>query len=244
MAQGRLYETQLHARFKETVAPCVTVFPQAGGHGIDLEFQHTKYPKPVGTEIKLNVTDTMGGSSLRFSESTLSSVPVKPVPGFDAVFPAIQARITLALQDYVRRANELIVLHNTTSPEKYAPITGFPAKIPVEVRKQCKKEGFQQRIQSMYDSTIDTWKAFYRAKGNSYIQIGGKGLFHLGENPLDLPVPEITGSISFEVRLYAAGTGGKPYARVEIALKFKKLTCEKSPYTLDNKEHIAELFKE
>ena len=93
-----------------------------------------------------------------------------------------------------------------------------------------------------YNFDIESWKAFYREKGCSYIQIGDKGLFHLGENPLNLPVPEILGSICLELRLYAAGTNGKPCGKVEIAIKFKSLVCGKSPYTLDNKNHITELF--
>lgn len=242
MAQGRQYEQQAHSLFKENTPAAVTVFPQAGGHGIDIEFQHKSTPNRIGIEVKRRSTDTMGGTSLRFNEGSFSNTPLHPVNGFSTVFPEIQGRLTLPIQQYIHRVNELITEHNKLSPEKYEFISGFPAKIPVLIRKQCVREGFQRKIQSFYTFDIESWKAFYREKGCSYIQIGDKGLFHLGENPLNLPVPEILGSICLELRLYAAGTNGKPCGKVEIAIKFKSLVCGKSPYTLDNKNHITELF--
>jgi hypothetical protein len=240
--QGVLYEANLYGMFTSALSAVLTVLPQAGGHGIDIPFVHPACPRPLGIEAKRRHTDTMAGTSLRFSDGALCETPVKPVDAFNTVFPAIRDRITQPILDYMRRANELILAFNTTAPVHYKPVTGFPAIIPVPVRKQMIAEGYQKKIQSTYDFSLEAWKAFYRAKGSSYIQIGDRGFFHMGENPLNLPVPELLGSISLEVRLYAAGTNGNPYARVEIALKFKRLSCTVSPYTLDNPAHIAQLF--
>jgi hypothetical protein len=242
MALGRLYETRLYNAFKATVPTAISVLPQAGGHGIDIPIVHPACPHPVGIEAKQKHTDTMAGTSLRFSNSILSEAPVKPVDAFDTVFPTIRDRITQPILDYMQRANELITEFNTTAPVTYSLLTGFPAIIPVPVRRQMVAEGYQKKVQSTYDFNLEAWKSFYRKKGSSYIQIGDRGFFHLGENPLNLPIPELVGSISLEVRLYAAGTNGRPYARVEIALKFKRLNCNVSPYTLDKPAHILELF--
>lgn len=240
--KGLLYEANLYATFKAAVSAFLTVFPQAGGHGIDIPFAHPACARPLGIEAKQRHTDTMAGTSLRFSDATLSSTPVKPVDAFDTVFPTIRDRITQPILDYMQRANQLMAEFNTTAPVQYSMLTGFPAIIPVAVRRKMVAEGYQRKIQSTYDFNLEAWKAFYRKKGSSYIQIGDRGFFHLGENPLNLPIPELLGSICLEVRLLAAGTNGNPYARVEIALKFKRLTCNMSPYTLDNPAHIAELF--
>jgi len=240
--QGVRYEANLYNSFKAILSAALTVFPQAGGHGIDIPFLHPAWPNPLGIETKQKHTDTMGGTSIGFSNGSLSEAPVKPIQYFETVFPTIRDRITRPIQQYLERANQLITEFNKTSPEQYSLLTGFPMNIPVPVREQMVREGYQENIQSFYLFNINSLKAFYREKGNSYIQIGDRGLFHLGENPLNLPVPELLGSISLEVRLYAAGTNGKPHARVEITLKFKKLTCNPSPYTLDNPAHIAELF--
>jgi hypothetical protein len=244
MAQGRAYEKGLHAKIKNIVGPHITVHDQKGGHAPDVELSRTANPTSIiGLEVKNKSTDTMGGTSLRFQNKELSDTPVKPVDAFDMVFPEIKNRITDPILNYIPRANELILAFNNENTEcNYEDISGFPAKIPVAVRIQLRREGLQKRIQSFYQFDMDPWKSFYRSKGNSYIQIGDKGLFHLGENPWNLPVPELKGEISFEVRLYAAGTHGRPYAGVEIALKFKRLKCDVSPYNLNREEDIVALF--
>ena len=244
MSQGRAYEKELHTKIKNTVGPHITVHDQKGGHAPDTELSRTADPTSItGLEVKNKATDTMGGTSLRFQNGEISDTPVKPVDAFGMVLPKIKERITAPVLDYISRANELILAYNHEHPEwKYEAICGFPAKIPVAVRIQLRRDGLQRRVQSFYQFDMEPWKSFYRSKGNSYIQIGDKGLFHLGENPWNLPVPELKGSISFEVRLYAAGTRGRPYARVEIALKFKRLNCDISPYNLNDVKHIATLF--
>jgi len=241
--KGMLYEKKTYNCLRDNVPSSVRVLKQAGGHGRDACVEHSICPNDVGFEMKRNVGDTMGGTSLRYSNNNLLDTPVRRVDGFYMIFPVIQARIIEPIREYLCRANELIVIRNMHSPDKYEPITEFPARIPVNVRERLMLEGFQNKIQSMYPYDIENWKAFYRDKGNSYIQIGGKGLFHLGENPLNLPVPEINGSICLEVRLYPRGAEGKPYVRVEIALKFKGLICNTSPYSLDNKNDVVKIFK-
>jgi hypothetical protein len=242
MALGRLYETTLYNAFKATVSTAVSVLPQSGGHGIDIPILHPACPHPVGIEAKQKHTDTMAGTSLRFSNETLSEAPVKPVDAFDTVFPTIRDHITQPVLDYIERANQLITEFNKTAPVQYSLLSGFPAIIPVPVRRRMVAEGYQKKVQSTYNFSFEAWKAFYRKKGSSYIQIGDRGFFHLGENPLNLPVPEITGTLSLEVRLGAAGTNGKPFARVEIRMLFKRLNCNASPYSLDKPAHILELF--
>lgn len=240
--KGDLYEKKLYNSVKEVTSPYMTVHPQKGGKHPDIPFTHPSHPHPLGIEVKNKSSDTMGGTSLCFTD-TLLPTPVKPLEGFETVFPSIKDKTTQPIINYIQRGNQLITELNAQTKVQHPLITGFPAQIPVVVRKQLWKEGYQKKIQSDYPFLIESWKKFYREKGSSYIQIGDKGFYHFGENPLNLPIPEITGTISLEVRLLAAGTNGKPFARVEIALKFKFLKCEKSPYTLNDPEHITLLFK-
>ena len=243
--KGVLYEKAIYTAFKQATAGYITVHP-TGGHQPDLPFTHPCHSAILAAEIKNSSRDTMGGTSLRFT-NTLSPIPVAPVEAFETVFPSIEERITVPLLRYIERANELITELNAGSSgysgsPQHDQITGFPAKIPVVVRRQLVNEGYQSKIQSFYTFNLDSWKQFYRTKGSSYLQIGDKGFFHFGENPLNLPIPEINGNLSLEVRLGAAGTGGKPFARVEIRMFFKGLTCDASPYTLDSVDHIKALF--
>ena len=91
-----------------------------------------------------------------------------------------------------------------------------------------------------------------------YIQIGGAGLFYMGKNPLNLPVPEFNGEIQVEVRIgYAGDSSGstsKAFTnkagskniiearRAELRCIGRMLTRSKSPYSLDNMNDVKKLF--
>ena len=240
--KGVVYQHKIYEIFSKAVPSSILVHSEEK-NGIDIPFSIvSKNDNIYGVEVKQKHTDTMAGTSLRFANNILSETPVKSVDAFDTVFPAIRTRLTDPLSAYVQRANVLILEHNAEHNTTFKPIAGFPADIPVAVRIKLKTEGLQRTIQSFYAFNLDAWKAFYIKKGSDYIHIGNKGLFHLGKNPLNLPVPELTGTISIEVRLLAAGTNGKPIGRVEIAVKFKDLKCSSSPYSLDNAQQIHILF--
>ena len=240
---GYKYQYDVHQCMTSMNLSSITILPEETG-GVDIPIRSHALNRTIGIEVKQKHTDTMGGTSLRFDLANgLSQKPLKDIIGFDSMYPIINARISDPIYRFVEKCNDYIDEYNLTSPSlKYSHIVGFPALIPVVVRKRLVKDGFQAKIQSKYIFNIDSHKSFYRTKGNSYIQIGNRGLFHLGENPLNLPVPELLGNISIEVRLLAAGTKGKPCAKVEIALKFKGLECASSPYTLNNSDHIKLLF--
>jgi hypothetical protein len=88
----------------------------------------------------------------------------------------------------------------------------------------------------------------YKKKGIHYIQIGGAGLFYLSENPANLPIPKLEGSIDIELR--AGRSGSKVNAdgvkvvggglRAQGRLKFNGV----SPYTLDDPKSIESLLKQ
>ena len=79
--------------------------------------------------------------------------------------------------------------------------------------------------------------------------MGGAGLFYLGKNPLNLPVPEFQGEIQVEMRL---GYGGSklsfptdpptPARSAGLRIQGRMLTKNKSSYNLDNVEDVQKLF--
>ena len=88
----------------------------------------------------------------------------------------------------------------------------------------------------------------YRKKGINYIQIGGAGLFHMGENPANLPIPKLEGAINLEVRAGRSGSrkGKDGIERVSGGLRVQgRLQFDgKSNYTLESVESIKEMMKE
>lgn len=92
----------------------------------------------------------------------------------------------------------------------------------------------------------------YNEKNVFYIQIGGAGLFYLGENPAQLPVPKFEGDINIECRLgpsgskIQSGTGLRVVSSTfrVVARLIAKRGMKKSAYTLDNPDIIVKLLKD
>ena len=79
----------------------------------------------------------------------------------------------------------------------------------------------------------------------NYIQIKGKGLFYLGENPLNLPIPKLESNVDIEVGLNTSGSiKGTNNRRFGIRIKPYKLTNIKqnSNFSIDSKKNIEKLL--
>ena len=84
-----------------------------------------------------------------------------------------------------------------------------------------------------------------------YIQIGGSGLFYMGKNPFNLPVPELSAKFRIEMRLGYSGTKSTfpttPPTEARgagLRLQGRMLTKVKSPYSLDNPKDVITLLSE
>jgi hypothetical protein len=88
----------------------------------------------------------------------------------------------------------------------------------------------------------------YTSKGADYIQIGGRGLFHLGKKHKFMPnnLPMFDGTMEYQVRP-KAGTHSSDPSKIKfslnIDLKFSlPSTMPMSPYTIDSEEGIYKLL--
>jgi hypothetical protein len=70
---------------------------------------------------------------------------------------------------------------------------------------------------------------YYRAKGSQYIQIEGKGLYHTGEDPMNLGVPLFSVSTRLRIRLTKHKKKGVP-TDMTAALVFKRRDLMKSTF--------------
>ena len=202
--------------------------------------------KPFNVEIKASSKDQMGGGSFRYEFSNKQFTPVTEMDpeDLDLLLAACKEKAP-DLDNYIKAARKLepVEFHKT--------ISGVPIKVAKDGREILKKKGLLAKI----NKNVKTSSAFitrhYNKKGVYYINIGGAGLFYMGKNPLNLPVPALKAEIQIEMRL---GFGGgklsfptdppTPARSAGLRVQGRLLTKGKSKYNLDNHKDVIELFGE
>ena len=139
----------------------------------------------------------------------------------------------------------------TMAPVSYnSKNNGFPLATTKETWSKLQKEGYLIPLNTKIKRDASFIHEHYSKKNVNYIQIGGSGFFYLKDNPLNLPIPQLTGEIDIEFRPGRSGAKYKEYRnetygfvgvglRIQGRLKFK----DKSPYTLDDPESIQSMLK-
>jgi hypothetical protein len=215
--------------------------------------------KAFNIEIKAGMKDQMGGGSLRYDRKSNQLIPS---PKLAASGDEEDVGILMkAVEAKLPAINKYLDFLAKQEPKKihrdYAKV-GIPFVASTEAREAAKKAGLQKAVQDYVKLDARYIKNLYNGKNVYYIQIGGAGLFYMGKNPLNLPVPEFNGEIQVEVRIgYAGDSGGstsKAFSnkagsdtiiqarRAELRCIGRMLTKSKSPYSLDNMKDVKELF--
>mgnify|MGYP003349207027 CR=1 FL=1 len=101
-----------------------------------------------------------------------------------------------------------------------------------------KGEGLQKAITQKAEFDISPVKEIYENKipPTSYIQLKGNGLFFMGKNPLNLPIPELTGNVDLSMRVMAdnsIGKDGVPMTTVNLRILPSNLIDGITAYTAD-----------
>ena len=234
--------------------------PGAGfsSHGFgDIEAAYNG--KAFNIEIKAGMKDQMGGGSLRYDRKTKQLTPSPKLAAsgdqedIAILMQAVQTKIP-AINKYL----DFIAKQEPTKVHKDYAKVGVPFVASTSAREAAKKAGLQSAVQDYVKGDSRYIKNLYNGKNVYYIQIGGAGLFYMGKNPLNLPVPEFNGEIQVEVRIGYAGdssgstskaftnkAGSKEIIearRAELRCIGRMLTRSKSPYSLDNMNDVKELF--
>jgi hypothetical protein len=239
--QGLVYEQKVYNALKKANISGLDVGskPSAGfsRHGAgDIEVKVDG--KPFNVEVKLSANDQMGAGQLIYDYQSNTIHPHENLA--NKTDPQDLVMILKAAKKKVPAIREYIEeLRNTHGIE----IDGFPARIPKPVREKMTESGFSQPINARVETTSKYIIDHYNAKGVYYIQIGGSGLFYLGSNPLNLPIPPFVGSARVEMRLkYSGGQPNSDLRRAEWVAIGRMLSTVDSPYTLDDVDSVKELF--
>jgi len=194
----------------------------------DILLANTRYL----VEVKKDSGAQMGGTSVRYVDGAFTVAS-------DAVDKDTQQMIIEALSPKVEAIEAM--LHRIGSQK-------FPTSCSKEVWTAAKNEGYLKPINAKIRKDADFIINHYRKKGIDYIQIGGAGLFYMGNNPANLPIPKLEGEIDIELR--AGRSGSKVNAegirvvggglRAQGRLKFKGT----SPYSLDDPASIKKMLED
>jgi hypothetical protein len=111
-------------------------------------------------------------------------------------------------------------------------------------------EGFQKTVTQEAEFDITPMREIYENKvpPTSYIQLKDSGLFFMGENPLLLPLTELTGNVDLTLRISkgksSVNKDGVMMTTVNLRILPSKLkNIPKSDYTLDSASSVSSLMK-
>ena len=218
------YEQKIHSNFLEAG---IRVDPlHLGSSNVDPDICAYLNTSKVLIEAKANKNAQMGGTSWHYDKVSGSITPVNSSKHDELISKAILER----------KAAIDIYLDNLGA-------TSIPLTTTKDKRSELKASGLQAAIESSVAVPISFLIDHYNKKGIYYIQIGGQGLFFMGSNPHNLPIPEITGEMKVELRLGYGG--GKPTTSIRSAglrVQGRLKTFNRSPYTLDVIDDIKQLF--
>ena len=170
--EGFEYENTVISALK-SAGFCGSITEGAGASAADADADFEHEGKRYLVEVKKDGGAQMGGTSARYIDGEF-------VVASDSVDSDTQEMIVAAL-DSRREAIESFL--------KRVDATQFPLSCPKDMWTEAKTEGYLKPINAKIRKHTDFIVDHYNKKGINYIQIGGAGLFYLGENPANLPIP-------------------------------------------------------
>ena len=119
--------------------------------------------------------------------------------------------LKLALLDARDAIDEYLEAAIRSHPQVcHRKISGFPIKLAKAAREDLYNRGLQTLVNRCVQSNPHYIANHYNNRGVYYINIGGSGLFFMGKNPLNLPIPELNGQVLLRLRVGYSGGGKSP----------------------------------
>lgn len=185
------------------------------------------YGKPVSIEVKLNAGAQMGGSSVTYSTKT-------------GTFESLETPIETLTPHLEPKKNAFDTLLNELG------VLAVPLSCSKEKWEQARMAGYLKPCNMAIEANTEFIVSHYNAKDTYYIQIGKAGLFFMGKNPLDLPVPELNAKANIEVRFGRSGSRtnseGVPMVSAGIRVQGRLKEPIQSPYSLERADDVNHLF--
>lgn len=191
-------------------------------------------------EVKMNGNAQMGGGSIGMKNGEFFAAG-KDIEAMEPIAQSLNS--SPDAPQLIDSIEKFCLFLNRKGKGVGKPVDGFPMSgFSTAAWKDAVEAGLLVPINRKLESSVGFISKHYASKGTSYIQIGGQGLFSLLENPANLPIPKLSGSVVLEVRAARAGSGGRPTSSAGIRVQPRLKISEKSPYTLDDPESIRNLL--
>lgn len=199
-------------------------------------------------EIKSSPDDQMGGTSIQYN--VYPSVLIAPVlkSGKPTLDHDTYSLIESALKGTDRELKEFVDFFKTQAPIKlHEKVKGFPMSVSKDAWELATSKGLLKPLNKKVRLDTSFIANHYKKKKCFYIQIGKAGLFYMSDNPLKLPIPKLTGEIDIEIRAARSGSSMNstyklPTVGGGIRAQARLKTKAKSNYSLDNPDHVLQLF--
>jgi len=201
---GLHYERSLHTKLLSHKPSEFELLESSAGFsntGNDLEISYNGNILPI--EVKLNKTAQMGGGSIIYERDSGRKDTTNKISQSD------KDLLLSELDKVIDNVDYMLDFFHKNDPVSFADGV---VKLPFMVTKRIWKEAVNEKIIAKTNHKVKHDMSFihqhYQDKNVNYIQIGGAGLFYLHDNPLDLNIPQLSGSVNIEFR--PGRSGSKP----------------------------------
>ena len=239
ISRGIAYEKVVYKNAEGITSPIfkVTGTQTEKGKAPDIQFEIAGQKFDIETKLSnpqySSVNGTYNFEDLVFNYSSTSLAAMGSEFKIEA--DKLLEKAKPALKNYYDKAKELGVNLKTSG-----------TSMPRVVFDQLGRKGFNLQTEITQRVQLDEKiiEELYNSKGVYYIQIKGKGLYYMGENPLNLPIPKLEGDVTLTLRI--ARSQEDKNGNVRPILRFFpddiKITSPKSNFSIDTKAGIESLL--
>jgi hypothetical protein len=196
--------------------------------------------KIYNIEVKADGRAQMGGSSIGYDVATREFKCGADCHDMSAtVIDVLKASPAgEELKDSLDRLVRFISKRTNDRDLRGFPMSGFTD----ETWALAVERGLVRPINRSIDADVSAIEGHYAHKGTHYIQIGGAGLFRLGEaDPAGLGVPVLHGTVKLELRAAKAGASASR-AKAGLRVQARLAVGGNSTHTLDDPASIRDLL--
>ena len=234
--RGIAYERVVYDNAKEVKNPIfkITGTQTEKGAAPDIQFEVAGNALDIEAKLEsaqyssINGTYDFNSKKFNFAKKTKIS------PDLQNTLNKIIKKATPKLSEYQKKAKELGAELETSG-----------SLIPIEVFNELKSLDIQKEITTKEVVDQSVIEELYNNKGVYYMQIKGKGLYYIGENPLGLPVPKLEGDVDLTFRVARSKKDKNGNIRPLLRFLPSKITLKnkKSDHNIETAQGINKLLE-